>query len=66
MEGRYAPGKSDSVEEVPLGDELEVEEELRALQELSGETPRAAAKSAPSAAASAAFCAWRRDVNSTP
>ena len=54
MEGRYAPGKSDSVEEVPLGDELEVEEELRALQELSGETPRAAAKSAPGAAAAVA------------
>jgi hypothetical protein len=42
MEGRYAPGKSDSVEEVPLGDELEVQEELRALQELSGEAPPAA------------------------
>jgi len=54
MEGRYAPGKSDSVEEVPLGDELEVEEELRALQELSGETSPAADKSAPVAGAAVA------------
>jgi hypothetical protein len=42
MEGRYAPGKSDSVEEVPLGDELEIQEELRALQEPTAETPPAA------------------------
>ena len=48
MEGRYAPGKSDSVEEVPLGDELEMQEELRALQELSGDAPPAAV--APGAA----------------
>lgn len=51
MEGRYSPGKSDSVEDVPLGDEAEVEEELRALQELSGATPPAAPKSAPIAGA---------------
>lgn len=52
MEGRYAPGKSDSVEEVPLGDELEIQEELRALQEPTAETPPAAAV-APGAAAQA-------------
>ena len=47
MAGRYAPGKSDSVEEVPLDEELEMQEELRALQELAGETPPAAAQAAP-------------------
>ena len=54
MDGRYAPGNSDSVEEVPLGDELEIQEELRALQELSGETPGGAAKTAPAPAPAAA------------
>jgi hypothetical protein len=39
MEKRYAPGKSDSVEEVPLEEEVEMENERRALQELTGETP---------------------------
>jgi hypothetical protein len=39
MEGRYAPGKSDSVEEVPLDEEVEMENERRALQEAIGETP---------------------------
>jgi len=39
MEGRYAPGKSDSVEEIPLDEELEMQEELRAAEELTGETP---------------------------
>jgi len=39
MEGRYAPGKSDSVEEIPLDEDLEMQEELRAAEELTGETP---------------------------
>lgn len=39
MEGRYAPGKSDSVEDVPLDEELEMQEELRAVEELTGEAP---------------------------
>lgn len=39
MEGRYAPGKSDSVEDVPLDEELEMQEELRAVEELTGEGP---------------------------
>mgnify|MGYP001143178671 CR=1 FL=1 len=47
MDGRDAPGKSDSVEEVPLGDELEIQDELRALQELNGETPPAGQASPP-------------------
>jgi hypothetical protein len=54
MDGRYAPGKSDSVEEVPLGDELEMQEELRALQELRDETPPSAAATAPVPAAEVA------------
>jgi hypothetical protein len=37
MEGRYAPGKSDSVEDTPLDEELEMQEEQRALEELTGE-----------------------------
>lgn len=44
MDGRYAPGKSDSVEEVPLGDEREIQEELRALQDPSGDTLPASGK----------------------
>lgn len=41
MDGRYAPGHSDSVEEVPLDEELEMQEELRVLQEPTRETPPA-------------------------
>jgi hypothetical protein len=47
MDGRYAPGKSDSVEEVPLGEEREMQEELRAIQELTGAAPPAAAATNP-------------------
>jgi hypothetical protein len=51
MDGRYAPGKSDNVEEVPLGDEREIQEELRALQDPSGATLPAAGKTAPASGA---------------
>lgn len=68
MDGRYAPGKSDSVEEVPLGDELEIQEELRALQEPSDETPPAAARAvpAPGAATQAVDAAAPAPAKSEP
>jgi hypothetical protein len=65
MEGRYAPGKSDSVEEVPLGDELEMQEELRALQEPTVETPPAAAV-APGVATRAGDAAAPAPTNPEP
>lgn len=41
MDGRYAPGKSDSVEEVPLDEDPEMQDEQRALEEMTGDAPSA-------------------------
>jgi hypothetical protein len=55
MKGRYAPGRSDSVEDEPLDEDGEIQEEQRALPELGGETPPGAeGTAAPAPAAVAA------------
>ena len=53
MKARYAPGRSDSVEDEPLDEEVEIQQEQRALQELGGETPPGAEGAAGAGAATA-------------
>ena len=66
MNGRYAPGDSDSVEEVPLDDGLEIEEERRALQALTGEPPPAGQPAPATGPAAAAPTADNQDLPAGP